>query len=87
MFWLSLVSEYRSSPLPETPLASLPATASATLGSLFVSRDTPPTPPTPPSQANPSAAHAVRSGMDEPFVTNVGGARARLVLGRFRWQT
>ncbi len=39
------------------------------------------------SLANPTATHGVRSGVDECFVTNGRGARAGLVLGRFRWQT
>ena len=35
----------------------------------------------PPSLADPSATHAVRSGVDECFVTNASGASARFVRG------
>jgi hypothetical protein len=35
------------------------------------------------SHADPTATHEVRSGVDERCVTNVGDARAGLVLGRF----
>jgi hypothetical protein len=39
---------------------------------------------TPPvSHANPSATHGVRSGVDEPFVTNAGGAIDGLVSDHF----
>jgi hypothetical protein len=38
----------------------------------------------PPSLADPSATRAVRSGVDEPFVANGCGARARCVRGPLR---
>jgi hypothetical protein len=37
------------------------------------------------SLADPSATHVVRSGVDESFVTKVGGARAGLVFGPLRF--
>jgi hypothetical protein len=49
-----------------------------------VSRTTKCRPATPTSPANPSATHAVRSGVDERCVTNAEIAGAGLVLGRFR---